>query len=233
MTTAFQNRATREADVALHRLLQDKKDARSLGSNQRIEPEEFFPVEPRRLIELAGWTISSVATVGYTTAGEPLAAKCTGDEKTIWILRTLSPEAARYTLAHELGHVLMHTEIPDCDAGRRPRVLSMLGASKRKNSLQYSETEREAEIFARELLMPERAVRRHFRELFALDQLRAGSALVSSFANLPRSSEMDLRLVARELSQFDRRSSMHSLCKFFGVSTAAIASRLVGLHLVY
>src|SRR5258706_8217383 len=198
MSTTIYNRAKQEAESALHRLLKEMKDSTSLGEQQRIDPERFFPVEPRRLIELNGWTVSSVAMVGHTTTGEELAAKCNNDEKKIFVLRTLSPEVTRYTLAHELGHALLHTDIPDCNGGQRARVMSMLNASKRKNALQYSETEKEAEIFARELLMPERAVRRKFRELFGTDQLRVGSTVINKFApKVHRDSQMDLRLVAR------------------------------------
>lgn len=232
MKTAY-HRAKQEANSALHRLLQDKKVQRGLDVEQRVEPEEFFPVEPQRLIELQGWTISSVAMVGHTTTGEEVAAKCDANEKKITILCTLSPEAARYTLAHELGHVLMHGDIPNCDGGRRPRVLSMLGASKRNNAVQYSETEREAEIFARELLMPERALRRQFRALFGADELRAGAASTRRFApNADSSANNDLRAFARDLAKYDHGSG-RSLCEFFGVSASAIASRLIGLQLVY
>jgi superfamily I DNA/RNA helicase/Zn-dependent peptidase ImmA (M78 family)/CRISPR/Cas system-associated exonuclease Cas4 (RecB family) len=68
--------------------------------------DEQMPLE-----ELAGWLDCSVetfhpddypaGTYGFLEPGEQL----------IWLCRTLSPTLRRFTLAHELGHVILHSHI--------------------------------------------------------------------------------------------------------------------------
>jgi Zn-dependent peptidase ImmA (M78 family) len=232
MSIAVRQRAKQAAEDTLYRLL-DYHKSNLRSPEQRIEAEQFFPVNTRALVQLLGWTLEQVSMVGYASSGEPLAAKCIRGEKKIILLSTLADEQKQFSLAHELGHVLLHAEIPDCNAGSLPRVLSMLAASKKKRTEDFSEIEREAEVFARELLMPERAVRRQFRTLFGVDRLRAASGSTARFA--PRSHRqhsVDVRDVAQELAKWANPGA-RSLAQFFGVGSKAISSRLIGLSLVY
>jgi Zn-dependent peptidase ImmA (M78 family) len=231
MAIALRDRASKEANATLHRLLDHQKTKLGVG---RVEPEQFFPVDAKAIVQLLGWTLEQVSSVGHAANGDPLAAKCVKAEKKILLLSTLPDDAKRFTLAHELAHVCLHTNIPDCNGGNNlPRVLSMLSASKRHQGTEYSDIEREAEVYARELLMPERAIRRHFHHLFSTDQLRASSALAAKFA--PRSHKtwpINPRAVADEIANWTT-TSRPSMTQFFGVSTRAMAGRLLGLHLIY
>lgn len=233
MAATAQGRAQKVAHTTLHLLLDHLKFTLGRAAEDRVEPEDFFPVDTRLLVDLVGWTLEEVTMVGYTSWGEPLAARSIRAETIIMLLSSLSEEAKRFSLAHELGHVLLHTEIPDCNAGNVPRMLSMLHVSDKKRKVEYSGIEREAEIFARELLMPERAVRRHFRQLFSVDQFRASSELGEKLApRANRNSPGNRRDVAEEIAKWSNSSTI-SLADFFGVSRRAMSSRLTGLYFVY
>lgn len=140
------------------------------------------------LEELAGWLGCEIATFhpddypsgtyGFLEPGEPL----------IWLCRDLSPTLRRFTLAHELGHVILHSHIPTGhdlpahflaanDAGVSPDdpcqaqdvreeltgLLSQQQAEELLGSgLAYdprSQRELAANLFAAELLMPLARVR--------------------------------------------------------------------------
>lgn len=233
MAATVQGRAQKEAYETLLLLLDHHKSKLGLAGEDRLDPEEFFPVDTRLLVDLVEWTLQEVTMVGHTSWGEPLIARSIRAKTVIMLLSSLSEESKRYTLAHELGHVLLHTEIPDCNAGHLPRVLSMLSASDRKRKVQYSDIEKEAEIFARELLMPERAVRRHFRKLFGVDQLHASSGVARKFApHAQQDRSVKLRATAKEFAKWSNSSGL-SLAEFFGVSPRAMSNRLIGLYLVY
>lgn len=234
MTGTVQDRSHAEARTMLYRFLDHRKADLGLTADQGVKPEDFFPVDPQLLIELLGWTVQKVSMVGHTSSGEEFIAKCNKAEEKIVLLDRLSKEVERYTLAHELAHVLLHADIPDCNAGTiLTRPLSMLSASEKKVRGTYSKIEREAEVFARELLMPERAVRHHFQLLFGCDQLRASSDLGRKFA--PQANKeypVDLRAAATEIATWSA-PLVFSLVNFFGVSQRAMRGRLIGLYLVY
>jgi hypothetical protein len=109
----------------------------------------------------------------------------------------------------------------------------MRSASNRREGIEFSAIEREAEVFARELLMPERAVRRQFRLLFGVEQLRAGSALAAKYIPAARGGRsQDLRALASQIAGWSNSEQL-SIASFFGVSVRSMSSRLIGLSLVY
>jgi Zn-dependent peptidase ImmA (M78 family) len=233
MVASVNDKARSEAKGTLHLLLDDRKSSLGLDAQTRVEPEQFFPVDTKRIIQILGWSLEQVSMVGHSASGEPLLAKCVTAEKKIMLLNTLTEEVKRFTLAHEIGHVVLHTDIPECNGGNLPRMLSMLSAAKRKRGVEYSNIEREAEVYARELVMPQKAVRLHFRKLFGVDQFRAGSGFAAKFAPRPNQQHsVNFRSVAEEGTKW-RNSSVPSLTEFFGVSARALAGRLIGLNLVY
>ena len=233
MVMASHGRLYEEVNRLLHQLLEHRKSQLGLGPQDRLEPEQFFPVDIQLLLGLSGWTVTSVSMVGHTSSLEELGAKSIRAENTIMVSTALQEDAKRYTLAHELAHVVLHDQIPDCYAGNRPRMLSMLDASKRKRWMQYSDIEMEAEAFARELLMPERAVRRHFRKVFGVDRFRISSHYAQEYApRAHKTQPVDPRAVADETARRST-SSAASMVEFFGVSPRAMRRRLVELRLVY
>jgi hypothetical protein len=232
MAAAAMDKAKTAANEMLHRLLDLRKIELGITEQQRVEPEQFFPVEPRVLLREIGWTLDQVDMVGHTSSGEEILAKCIKAEKRILVLGSLLDDVKRFTIAHELGHVRLHTDIPECNGGSLPRVQSMRSAAKKDRRDDFPVIEREAEVFARELLMPEKAVRHHFLKLFGLAQLRAASSASARFA--PRAHKnrtKNVRDVAQEISKWASPSA-RSIADFFGVSPKSMSSRLLGLSLV-
>jgi Zn-dependent peptidase ImmA (M78 family) len=90
-------------------------------------------------------------------------------EMTIWIDATearRSPQRKRFTVAHEIGHFRMHVPSPIgvfADGAEDITELPRNGAGA-ESLPPLKEREREADEFARELLMPELLVTAHARQ---------------------------------------------------------------------
>ncbi len=152
------------------------------------------------LDDLAGWLGIHVATFhpddypagtyGFLEPGEDL----------IWLCRDLTPSMRRFTLAHELGHAVLHRSTGDsikrpmpadvelsADPCQQPDVQEEVSAQLAADMLEdvlgtgmiydpRSERELAANIFAAELLMPLERVRALY-----LDQQTAPATLASVF----------------------------------------------------
>lgn len=194
-----------------------------------VDIAEFYPVDAERLIP-GGWTLERVDAVGFTSYCENIRAQCLAKERKIRIAtsQVSSDGAQNFTIAHEIGHVLLHfgegnkTPVP---AGK------MTGPEERWRRL-----EREANIFAAELLMPEKAVRWKFRSVFGFERLWTRSAMVrGAVANARLEGEPDpLRRAALAIAGLKRTvGERKSLADFFLVSRTAMALRLSELGLLY
>jgi len=74
----------------------------------------------------------------------------------------------RFTIAHELAHYMLHNgELVHVDGARTGSMLDWRGPAHTGNS----EREKEANLFAAELLMPERFLRQDLRQLENIDLL--------------------------------------------------------------
>ncbi len=94
------------------------------------------------------------------------AAVIKGSSKAILIDKRLSESRKRFTLAHELGHIMLHPE-------KRLNVdVTPIVHFRDKNSAttQYKK-EIEANFFAGELLMPEKLIQLELDKMGVLDQL--------------------------------------------------------------
>jgi len=236
MTSTTHDKVKTAAYQTLHRLLGYLKAKRGLGPKKVLPLEDFFPVDVRLLVKLSGWSVDEVGMVGYTPSNEQILAKCVKAEKRIVLLANQPKERKRYTLAHELGHILLHTAIPECNGGSSKalyRVVSTLPSSRSRPQDEYSRIEREAEVYAREILMPERAVKRHFAKAIGKPHIRAASAVAITFAPLAhRASPVDPRAAADEIATYSASHGVLSLATFFGVSVSSMAIRLNELSLV-
>ncbi|MBA3422723.1 MAG: ImmA/IrrE family metallo-endopeptidase [Thermoleophilaceae bacterium] len=93
---------------------------------------------------------------GAPTDAGPLSGLLTTANRTIWIDRreaARSPERKRFTIAHEIGHWIMHArrgEVPLFQKACAPDDIREDGAS--------ANPEREANDFANELVMPEELI---------------------------------------------------------------------------
>jgi Zn-dependent peptidase ImmA (M78 family) len=156
-------------------------------------------------------------------------------KQTIMISLAFSPEYQRYTLAHEIAHWILH---PGLVHHREEAQLDG------RSSHQAKPEEREAQIFASELLMPREQVVREFEARFggAIDCtlphedlahfLTVGTGTKvqpSALAHMPQTERA--KLFAR-CKNFEGRH-FDLIAKSFGVSIEAMAYRLVELGLVY
>ena len=208
---------------------------------------EFFPLDTRAFIqEVLGWRCEAkdmvaVDLIGYCNVlGRCVAA---GEGPGLVEVATMevsangawsNPSVQRWTWAHEAGHIVLGhvgTGAGQSFECRRARP------GVRIKGLQFrTREELTADVFARALLMPEKAVRQRFKELFGLDRVWAVRSAYSDLlgpsaaATLEEPSDEDLaqRLVVRCPG-----ASSASLCDFFGVSRDAAKRRLLELHLVF
>jgi Zn-dependent peptidase ImmA (M78 family) len=101
--------------------------------------------------------------------------------------------------------------------------------------------EREADVFAAELLMPEKAVQRKFKSIFDRDRIRSQSFLIEKLRDKDqvyarRRSRVDQSNplnVARSLVTYKSAPDQRSLVEFFGASVEAMSYRLIELNLVF
>lgn len=147
--------------------------------------DNFFPIKVDEITKsIFGWEIKEVASIGQAQygdifSGEPILGKIDFENKIITLNVDDTTKGERnYTLAHEIGHMVLHRNVVSCYGGSALRKRSV-----RKLKYQYSNTanrkvEREADIFAYELLMPEKAVRTQFKKLFERESIRSLSSFV-------------------------------------------------------
>jgi Zn-dependent peptidase ImmA (M78 family) len=145
------------------------------------------------------------------------------------VSRRFSPEIRRFTIAHELGHALLHSS----SGLHRDRAVD--GAT---GSAPRPSREAEADLFASYFLLPEKPLRGAFEQMFltqrfVLTEERA-FALTSKTLDYVQRRCRTTRDVARMLASAEHYNGVHfdSLARRFGVSIEATAIRLEELGLV-
>lgn len=155
--------------------------------------------------------------------------------RTISVSRSFSMEVRRFTAAHEIGHWVLHpSEVYHRD---RPLTGQELECKKRPPG------ERQADLFAAELLMPTRFLVRTFFNRFGgpIDgnELDEGllfwlSAGCKREIDISRFSKWERRERSKYIAELTSYRSRHfrSLAEYFGVSVTAMAIQLEDLDLV-
>ncbi len=122
------------------------------------------------------------AELGAEISVQPLEGDVSGmlfrsnDRVVIGVNATESSVRRRFTIAHELGHLRLHT-------GRQLIVDKLVRVNLRTQAtVPGEEEEREANAFAAELLMPETLVRQHFRAFVGDKELVQERVLVRQLA---------------------------------------------------
>jgi len=198
---------------------------------RKPKEEEFFPVD---LDELRGfllpdWGVIESRDLLHHDVSNPILGKADFDQKTFYLDSDAELPARRFTTAHEFGHVflghggckLRRDEGPR--SALRPQQLEPPGPVEVKQ-------EREANAFAAELLMPERAVLREFRKRFEVDRLSIRSSQAQLVLNNIYERAED---AAVQLATSRYPANSRPLMDFFGVSRGAMRVRLLQLSLVY
>ena len=206
---------------------------------RRPEAAEFYPIELEEVASMLGWKVEGVAMIGYDRLLRPIHGRVDFDKRVIQLdTRAMETEGRqRYTLAHELGHAVLHRASLSCGEQEFSmyRVSSERRLSRDRTPRQARFREDEVERFAGHLLMPEKAIRAHFGRLFSKDRFSAASHVVLRQFGLPTTTPLrpiEVRTQLAEHVATFRDDTMASLDDFFGVSRAAMERRLRELGLV-
>jgi len=193
-------RASEEARRVLEGLWRD------LGCPGR---KDFYPVSyPKKLVraaELQGWKVDGVDGLRASPSGAQKLGGCNVEKRLItYNSKAIGGNAGRrnFTIAHELGHALLGHPSDKCIGPDYDREKDdhdrMIYAVAALADPADAYKEREADIFARDLLMPAKAV---LREFASLCPGGAGSAL-------------------------EHEEIVQELARFFEVSRAAMRRRI-------
>lgn len=216
--------AAREVLVRLH------------AQMKSIQPEDcsferFYPTKLDLIPALLKWDVERQPLAKAPRGTDDIHGYADHQTRTITLAsedlygQPLAREVVRFTFAHELGHAVLH----DDKGGQHERPRSYRrpapGAGKRR-----SPAEVEANRFATELLMPERAVRRLFQRYFDRKAISVFSDVARAIAERLSRSIKDSSDLARVVAVYEVGGS--SMATFFGVSREAMAVRLMELQLI-
>jgi hypothetical protein len=209
----------------------------SAQAGRRLAADEFFPVKVDELIrKTLGWDVEKVARVGATQSHCRISAQF---DASLRVIRLGTDDAKstseqNFSLAHEVGHVVLHEHL--LKGNRVPVHANSLRPGRQQNN--ELRVEKEANVFAAELLMPEKAVKQQFVRLFEQESLWMGSERVRQVLRalspdaLTSDKGENVAYVSEILAQYQTKDQ-RSLCTYFGVSTLAMCIKLRELNLLY
>lgn len=133
------------------------------GFEERFELGSVPPVPVERiassLLDLLIEETDDVRTIdGAPTDQGRLSGMLVPETQTIWLDRTEAARSRgrrRFTIAHECGHWLLHVDRSAREVCCRPQDVSEQDVAEGDRVRQLRQREGEANVFARELLMPE------------------------------------------------------------------------------
>ena len=148
------------------------------------------------------------------------------DERVIAVSERYSPEEQRFTGAHELGHLVLHPDLPTMHRDRNDRPTR-------------DPLERDANQFAAAYLMPAKWIRDDILDKFGECPLRVNDTLAwwldredpERFLHADRKRDVDLALAVASCTSLGNGHfcSMHNE---YGVTAQAMAWRLIDLEVI-
>jgi hypothetical protein len=194
-----------------------------------VDPIEVIDAE--KAIELMGYRLEMSDGLGFWQARkgqQEVAGLIDRSMRVVRLSRQFPGPSMAFTLAHELGHAVLH---PEGSGVHRDRSRDRAGGS-------MNPEEAEADRFAVHFLMPERLVRERFEACFGSSpfNLTEETAFALRMGNLDAaegrfSTRRSLSRHLADVEQFDTRH-FPSLATVFGVSVTTMAIRLEELDLV-
>lgn len=197
--------------------------------------ESLKPVQllnPATILEQLGFKIVESSSLGvFEHQGKTyeVSAQIDRESNLIKVSSQEPKESRNFTLAHELGHALMHIQT---GLHRDPPPDDM-------KDFRHEYKEREANKFAALFLMPEKLVREEFFEIyrvekFVLNQDRYEVLKQSKHKNIDElvKTREGLASVLAKTGNYNRIHPVESLSERFNVSASAMAIRLIELDLV-
>ena len=233
-TSLFIKKQARNVLSRLYRIYYEEK-------GRFLSPDEFFPIDLNKVIStVMNWELESVSDIGYDRNGQMLRGRCDYDNKLIRIaFQDVSPAEKNFTIAHEIGHAILHADsnrLSPVSERKRTirRIANLISTSEERKK------EKEANIFAAELLMPEKAVRDYFSRVFGYKEIWLGSMRAQQFikdfnkkSQKPFFNLISVKDIAPYFTAYKKTGSQPSIREFFGVSTAAMSIRLLELNLIF
>ena len=201
-----------------------------------IDPEELFPLDvPFVIHNLLGIRVEEPEEIPSEEEGLEIAGFIDREGKRIVAAQKYKRQWRRFTLAHELGHWILHPDV----VYRRERPLT--GAERYDYKRPHEEVE--ADAFAAELLMPTKLLNKVFYKSFGapIDGKVPNDDLAFWFSATSPTTIEPSELAARGsryrallLAQAEiwQSTSVIPLADRFGVSPTAMAIQLEGLGLV-
>lgn len=197
--------------------------------------ENFYPVDLEQVVKLLGWELDRVEIAGYSKSFDPLDAVAYFEDKkiTLSMQPDISEGRRNFSLAHEIGHIVLHHE-----DGKKLLMRTRSMRRKKTNfSYSYDPYEVEADRFAAELLMPQNAVRRLFQKVFDCSEILVDSVLARKIVEMHDSKfsifdKISRQLLSEVVAAHSSDSENISLIEFFDVTFEAMANRLKELRLV-
>lgn len=187
-------------------------------------------LDPTLALKLIGYDCEIEETLGQFYIDRKMleiAGIIDGPSKQVRISRQFPQNVRSFTLAHELGHAILH------EPGIMHRDRALDG-----EALSRDPFELEADKFATFFLMPRKLIHSAFKRLFLTDKFAlneaTASALGSSAREMQENGSVPRRQLSRMLASAEQYNGCHfvSLANQFKVSTGAMAIRLEELELV-
>ncbi|WP_115719572.1 ImmA/IrrE family metallo-endopeptidase [Gallaecimonas mangrovi] len=148
-----------------------------------------------------------------------IAAELNTPQQCVKLSRAFSAKAQKFTLAHQLGHVLLH------DMARVHQDRSFDG------SMLFDGQEQEANLLAGYFLMPQKLVRRRFFEYYGTENCWLPTAATAqSLFGCELKNSRELAILLAKNASFNGQD-FTPLATTFGVTEQAMANRLLSLGL--
>lgn len=136
---------------------------------------DIFPVPITKIAEYLGYRTKGFSPSSENKDFKKISGVVLRDKKEIWLNNTESKRRQRFTAAHEIGHIKLHSEeSEDFIDFRKPYEDGM--------SAEECKRERDANFFAAELLMPAKEFEEiwHKHDLHYVTEFFAVSPLAAS-----------------------------------------------------
>lgn len=202
---------------------------------EKSQPLELF--NPESVLKNIDYRLLRSKSLGQSTYDSgrfETAGLINTKQKYVAISEKFSLEQQRFTLAHEIGHLVLGHKITSGDQIHRDRPIS-----KSSRLILTDPMERQANKFASQLLMPEKMVRDLFVEIFGTERFVLNEDTVFGLGNIKNTTEFNAKFkepyhIARFISSLNTYNgrSFTSFKDLFQVSIETMAIRLIELDLV-
>ncbi len=191
----------------------------------------FQVLDPKKILEILGYRFEKRESLGSFRIGgkEVETAGVTDKTNKIVVISEKHPyQVQRFTLSHELAHVIMHGD----------NVIYRDGPINGTFSSGGNIIERQADKFATYFTMPSKLVKSEFKKTFGVDVMKINEETTFAFnmdsTDSFRNQVRDLIGFSKFLAsaEFYDRRSFDSLATRFGMSESAMAIRLKELNLL-